>query len=137
MRVLVTGARDWPRSKAKVVWTALSGIAAEVGFDSMVVVHGACPSGADHWADLWANTMDTGLVKYRADWQKLGKAAGMKRNQQMVDAGADICLAFIARCVKTNCRLPRPHDSHGTADCIKRAEKAGIEVRRYYLNGKA
>lgn len=43
--------------------------------------------------------------------------AGHRRNQQMVDAGPALCLAF------------RRGKSTGTADCIRRAKAAGIPVR--------
>jgi hypothetical protein len=50
---------------------------------------------------------------YPADWS-FGKSGGPVRNQKMVDAGADVCLAF-----------PLP-DSTGTVDCMERARIAGI-----------
>lgn len=48
--------------------------------------------------------------------KELGKAGGPARNQDMVDSGADLCLAF-------------PDDrSIGTWDCVQRAKAAGIPV---------
>lgn len=53
---------------------------------------------------------------FPADWETYGKVAGPIRNQRMLDAGADLVLAF-----------PGPA-SKGTWDMVRRAEKAGIVV---------
>lgn len=124
-RVLVTGSRNWPHSK--MVWSALT---SEFRHGAMTVVHGACPSGADDHANMWFRLdMDEGHPFFAteephpADWEKHGKAAGPLRNQEMVDLGADVCLAF-----------PMP-DSRGTRDCIRRARAAGIPVITYSPDG--
>lgn len=49
-------------------------------------------------------------------------AAGDYRNQEMVDAGADVCLAFFKHGAR----------NAGTADCARRAKAAGITVVRIY-----
>jgi hypothetical protein len=41
----------------------------------------------------------------------------------MVDLGADVCYAFFAGDGTA---------SKGTADCVRRAEAAGIPVRKFY-----
>jgi hypothetical protein len=56
------------------------------------------------------------IEAHRADWSKHLRAAGVIRNQEMVDAGADVCFAFPTG------------EAKGTRDCIRRAEKAGIPV---------
>jgi len=55
---------------------------------------------------------------------RLGKAGGPVRNQEMVDAGADLCLAFIAR------------DSRGARDCFSRARNAGIRTTGWNHEGR-
>lgn len=56
-----------------------------------------------------------------ADWERYGKAAGNIRNQEMVELGAYLCLAFPMK------------QSTGTFDCIRRAENAGIPVQTILL----
>lgn len=114
-RILVTGSRVWPDRQA--VWEALN----QHAQGPTTVVHGRCPSGADYWASLWVATMRTLRTGHRedphpADWQRYGTAAGMIRNQQMVNLGAAVCLAF-------------PYGkSPGTRDCMHRAKLSGIQV---------
>jgi hypothetical protein len=115
VRVLVTGSRKWTDEQA-VCWALYTyGFRwAQVKGEPLTIVHGACAAGADRMADDWGRAA-TGceVERWPADWRQ-GKAAGPARNQAMVDAGADICLAF--RCPK----------SRGTVDCIRRARAAGI-----------
>lgn len=131
-RVLVTGSRDW--SDAEAIDTALSAMArgaAEGGYDGMTVVHGGA-SGADSLAQRWASLRrDAGQPvvpePHPARWSR-GASAGMERNREMVDLGADVCVAFVGPCNRPRCRRPKPHDSHGTAQCMRLAERAGIHV---------
>lgn len=119
MRVIVTGSRNW--DDFTVVWIALTGLLADHPTD-LTVVHGGCPTGADHYAAAWAaQYRSVDVEPWPADWHRHGRAAGPLRNQQMVDAGADLVLAFF-----------QPGAANrGTADCVRRAEAAGIPVRRY------
>lgn len=114
-RLLVTGSRDWQdegRLRAALEW-------AVEFFEIELLVHGHCPLGADARADRWAlEHMREPPERWKADWH-LGMAAGPLRNQQMVDAGALVCLAF-----------PMNH-SRGTWDCVRKAEAARIPVQIY------
>ena len=66
--------------------------------------------------------------------------AGHKRNQAMIDwalSTGDTVVGFagIMPCTKPGCRLNRKHNTHGTADCIKRLVAAKITTRKVYPNG--
>lgn len=128
-RVLVTGGRDHP--EAEVIWVPLWTLVHK--HQSMVLVHGACPTGADLYAHEWVQlpgqswnrrerAHEKGLDRlvieeaHPADWERYGKSAGPRRNEEMVRADADICLAF-----------PTPK-SNGTWDCVARAWVRGIDV---------
>lgn len=120
-RVLITGSRKWTdRERIRI---ALLQVWCELGCESdCTLVHGDCPTGADAIAaDVWRKA-HLPVEAHPADWKNLGRAAGPVRNEEMVQAGADRCLAF-----------PLP-DSRGTFDCMKRADRAGIPVRHLGLN---
>jgi len=124
-RILVTGTRTW--DDARRVYEELA-LAASEADGEVVVVHGYCPRGADLFADLWARK-HAEPEPHPADWGRYGRRAGMIRNSEMAALGADVCLAFVGPCRAPGCRRPRPHDSHGTTDCVAKAMNAGIPVR--------
>lgn len=120
MRVLVTGSRDWP--DRDVVYSALDRALDECG-TVLTVVHGACPTGADKYADDWvvqrfAEGYFVRPERYPADWKgPRKKGAGFARNAEMVNLGADLCLAFIR------------DNSDGATHCANLAAKAKIPIR--------
>lgn len=111
MRVIVTGSRTW--TDYETILKTLGALPS-----GTTIVHGGCPKGADWLADDAAFELGLPVNVYDADWNKGGRSAGPRRNQQMVDDGADLCIAF-----------RQPGRSNGTDDCIRRAKAAGIEVR--------
>ena len=127
-RVLVTGSRDWDDELA--VNLALTDVAYQSHIDgrqALIVVHGSCKTGADaqasEWA-RWAESVDEARIRVReephpADWNAYGRAAGPRRNAEMVALGAGVCLAFIK------------DSSRGASHCARLAEKADIPTRRY------
>ncbi|WP_046249557.1 DUF2493 domain-containing protein [Streptomyces sp. MBT28] len=124
-RILVTGSRDW--NDERTVWQALAAtvLANTDEHTPAVIVHGACPRGADAHAASWAKLVQSDPQRvvteepHPADWDQYGKAAGFRRNAEMVDLGADICLAFIR------------NGSRGASHTAGLAERAGIPVRRW------
>jgi YspA, cpYpsA-related SLOG family len=131
-RVLVTGSRGWQDKDA--IWSALDAVLAQ-SLRPLLVVHGACTQGADQFAAewVWANRKRPwpGVSQERHPAKWVHRQSGLDRNAEMVGAGADLCLAFIAPCRKRNCRTAGPHGSHGTGHCADLAEKAGIPVKRF------
>ena len=112
MRVLVTGGRDY--NNAKHVSQTLDGIDAEHRID--IIIEGGA-TGADRLADEWAIMRRRARIRCKADWNSHGNAAGPIRNQQMLDEFApDLVVAFPG--------------GRGTADMIRRAEKAGVKIQR-------
>lgn len=116
MRVLVCGGRGY--SDAERVCHALECLAPSL------VIHGAS-SGADRIAGRWAIDRGVPSAAFEASWDFYrarvgagkGNPAGPIRNASMLKFGQpDLVLAF-------------PGD-RGTADMVRKAEAAGIEVRK-------
>ena len=122
-RVIVTGSRRWADELA--VYDALWDVYNEHG--PFELVHGDCSTGADALAHLWWSIVGKKLgiteQRFPAAWEARGKAAGPERNRRMVEAGADLVLAF-----------PLPEGS-GTQMTIRLAKEAGIHVREFAPDG--
>lgn len=121
-RILFTGSRSWDRPDA--IWSALDIIteaALASGYDLVVLVHGACPTGGDAHADAWYRAkrgeMPLGVERHPANWDLHKKKAGYVRNLAMVQKGADLCLAAIR------------DESKGASMCAELAERAEIPVQ--------
>lgn len=120
--ILACGSRTW--TDRQKVWNAYYAIGDEWGLDlirdrdwqEVGVAHGGA-RGADHIAGSVAMEFGMQVKEYPADWQRHGKAAGVIRNLEMLNAKPDIVLAFW------------DGKSRGTAHTIREAEKLGIPVR--------
>ena len=117
-RLLVTGSREW--DDAETLRYALIQAWAPRHPEPMIIVHGACPTGADAMADEWARDYGIQTEPHPADWKGYGKQAGFIRNAEMASLGADLCLAF----------YKQGAGNKGTDHCATQAANAGIPVRR-------
>lgn len=113
-RILVTGSRDWDDWETIVDGISFVQAIYSNENENITLVVGRCPTGADYIAERLAVLLGWEIEPHPADWDKYGKAAGPIRNKEMVDSGADMCIAF-----------PKGA-SRGTRGCIKLAMEAGI-----------
>ncbi len=112
LRVLVCGGRRF--HDYGFVWDTLDDIRFERGAFS-VVIDGMCPTGVDRDARRYAAENGITLRSFRPDWHQYGRKAGPVRNQRMLDEGRpDLVVAFPG--------------GRGTADMVRRAKRAGVEV---------
>jgi len=118
MKVLVTGDREW--QDAITVRAELSKLPPDT-----IIIHGAC-RGLDNMVGVIAKTeFHLEVRPYPAKWSEYGRAAGVIRNQQMLDEEhrtdepITLCLGF-HNSIST---------SKGTRDMMARAEKLGINTR--------
>jgi hypothetical protein len=132
-----TGSRSWPDPQLlDVTLLNVWHDALQIGYDGIELMHGDA-DGADTLVDAWAVRHGIPRRRRPADWSGPCAAncppghrrtnrrgseycplAGHRRNQQMVDEQP---LLFVAA---------HHNQSTGTADCIRRAEAAGIPVHR-------
>ena len=116
IRVLITGSRSWIDSDS--IESVLSEINEySMGIDKVTLVSGHCPNGVDMLAENIAKKFCWDLELHPADWNKYGKSAGFKRNQEMVDLGANVVLAFIR------------NESNGASHTANAAINAGLYTR--------
>jgi hypothetical protein len=117
VRILVTGSREF--TSELLAYAIVYDLMDEFGKD-IVLVHGNA-RGADKLMAYSAGLLDLETESHPADWEKHGKAAGFIRNKEMVDAGAEVCIALLVD--GEPCR--------GTRHCAGLAEETGIPVRWY------
>jgi hypothetical protein len=123
VRILITGSRNW--TNQLVIADSLFRVATRYDVDDdelFVLVSGNCPTGADNMAEKCARMMGWEVEPHPADWNTHGKKAGFLRNAEMVNLGADLCLAFILDASK------------GATHTANLAEKAGIKTIRILDN---
>lgn len=114
MKVLVCGGREFADRDA--VFDALDELHEGQDGPITLLIHGAA-RGADSLGGEWAASRKVPVRPYPADWEKHGRAAGPKRNQQMLDEGKpDLVVAFPG--------------GNGTAHMVKIATDAGVRVWR-------
>jgi len=110
MRGIVTGGRDY--ADAAAVQRELDHLALAEGLTE--IAHGGA-RGADQLAGDWACANRLPCFVYPAEWKRLGRGAGPKRNAEMLRHFApDVVIAFPG--------------GRGTADMVARARKAGVRV---------
>lgn len=119
LRVLVTGSRAWPYPAllfAALMDTWHDATTLHGPGTRLLIVHGACPTGADWYADTWADRHGHPREPHEADWSR-GRRGGPERNARMAALGAALCLAAPWGA------------SPGTRNCITEARRADIPVR--------
>lgn len=112
MKVLVCGGRDFTD------YFKLCNEMDKLPLDEnqpITIIHGAA-RGADTLAGKYAEECGFDVRAFPALWDKHGKSAGPIRNALMLREGKpDLCIAFPG--------------GKGTANMIKQAKEAGVEVR--------
>lgn len=107
--ILVCGSRGWDDS------ALLAAVLHGVYNEGDTIRHGACPSGADYMADLWARMLGYPVDPMPAEWERYGKKqAGPIRNAAMAvkQPKPRLCVAFLAS----------KEWSPGTANMIRQIE---------------
>lgn len=115
MRLVVTGYRHWQSVDAVI--RTLDHVLATQDPRSLFVGVGDCPTGGDVITRVWATMRQVPFREFFANWDALGKRAGMVRNEFMIDTiRPDLVIAFLN---------PK---SKGALGCRNYAREHGYEV---------
>lgn len=110
MKVLVCGGRDF--DNLQFIFRTLDDFHRKNTITQLIEGNSR---GADRISGFWARHRGIENRKFPANWKRQGVAAGIIRNQQMIDQGKpDIVIAFPG--------------GRGTADMVERARKACVPV---------
>ena len=119
MRFLICGGRDFGETNEEwsFITTTLDKIITYDKYDYIVVINGMA-RGVDNISSEWAKARDIPVIEYPAEWDKYGKAAGFRRNREMlVEGKPDWVLAFPG--------------GTGTQMMCDIATRAGVRVKRF------
>ena len=108
---LICGGRDF--TDQQMFDGAMSQLIELRGCPARIVEGGA--QGADKLAAQWGDRMAIPVAELRADWKAYGKGAGSIRNQKMLDEQKPTTVVAVP-------------GGNGTADMVKRARKAQLDV---------
>ena len=112
MKVLVCGGRDF--ADLKFIFHILDEFHRKNTITELIEGNA---KGVDRISGFWARHRGIKNTKYPANWKRQGVAAGIIRNQQMLDRGKpDVVIAFPG--------------GRGTADMVARSERNGFKVIR-------
>ena len=133
MKIVVTGGREWISYKSILDGFERMCKAYDISPTDIILIHGDC-RGLDRMAAELGELLGMDVRGKPAHWghdedcpaecrEVIGRAAGVIRNQKMLDENPDIELAMSFH-----------HDlekSKGTGDMVRRIEKAGITHRHF------
>lgn len=108
MRTIIAGSRSI--SKLASIVKAVH----DSGWTPTVVISGTA-SGADTLGEQWANLKGIPVERFPADWDKYGKSAGYRRNEQMADNAEALIAIWDGQ-------------SRGTKHMIDIAKRKGLKV---------
>lgn len=137
-RILMTGSRSW--NDGQISHDALNTSLALLGASpsASVLVHGAA-GGADQLLAATAQQIGMAVEAHPAKWSvhteacpewdrknQTCKLAGHRRNAEMIELGAEVCLAFPTHGYHLAPGESRQNTSRGTWDCAEKAKNAGL-----------
>ena len=89
MRTIIAGSRDFPGD----MWS-LGRVIDKIRLRTPILcILSGMARGPDFWGKSYGESRDIPVEQYAADWNRLGKSAGFKRNIQMAEK-ADALIAF-------------------------------------------
>lgn len=114
LKVIIAGSREF-KDYDKLAERCDHYLSREVGNRPIQIVSGTA-RGADRLGERYARERGFKLAQFPAQWDKFGRSAGFRRNEQMAEY-ADALIAFPVG------------ESRGTRHMIRTAESNGLTVR--------
>ena len=114
MKTIIAGSRNF------YGYAVLEEMINVITWEITEVVSGGA-KGVDKMGELWADDHNVPLIRFPAEWDKYGKAAGYIRNKQMAEY-ADALIAI------------QLQGSKGTANMITLAREMGLKVIVWEIN---
>ena len=114
LTLAVAGSRDLTDDDYSVVSEAIDWWLERCGWPEVRIIEGGC-RGADELAKAYCRARMVSHVQMRADWNRWGKSAGPRRNEEMIKLADGLVVVRFA-------------DSRGSADVLSRAEAKGIPI---------
>lgn len=116
IRLIIAGTRDF------IDYDLMKSKLANIPTENIEIVSG-CARGADRLGEQLAKEKGIPVKQFPADWEKHGKSAGYKRNEEMAKYATHL-IAILDLSVP----------SKGTRNMIKLAKKYGLLIRIIYVN---
>jgi len=113
VRIIIAGSRtftDYPLLVAK-----MEAFTKNLDLAEVEIVSGVA-RGADQLGERWAAVNEIPVRRFHAEWDRLGRSAGYKRNDQMRKYATHLVAFSVGH-------------SRGTEHMIRTAQEAGLEVR--------
>lgn len=120
LKVIVAGSRGF--NDYKFLELKLDNFRKYKEIDNFTIISGTA-NGGDRLGEEYAHKRNFSLEYYPADWDKFGKSAGYKRNEQMADI-ADVCIVFW------------DGKSKGSKHMFDIAQRKGLETYLIKYNGR-
>ena len=120
-RLIITG--TWTFNDESLFYTKINSMLSDYPKNKYkIIIVSDCVEGPESMAIKYAKDHDYEIKKFPAEWDKLGKSAGVRRNLQMVQYASDIhhqglLVAFW------------DGDSPGTKDIIEIAKRYNLPVQ--------
>lgn len=118
-RLVVAGCRDY--HDYSVASVEIEKHIRTLGANRPVIIISGCASGADALGERYATEHNLPIERYPADWERYGRGAGPRRNEQMAKVADGVLVFWDGK-------------SRGTQSMIKCAQKCNKPCQVVYIN---
>ena len=113
MKLIIAGSRNYHDCVVyELIHTTISKLNETNQVKELVT---GCAKGVDAFAEKYGRRYNIPIVKFPADWEKYGKAAGPIRNKQMAIYADALLLIWDG-------------ESRGSANMLKNAKEQGLKI---------